>query len=163
MSYLMFYKRNHYQKLLSEKNNKIIYGSSAPRGRILDTNGKIIVDNVGVKTIIYNKLNNISVSDEIDIAKKLANLIDIDYGTNDEMKYFYYINNKKEIVNKLSTEIKIKYKERKISVSDYEKEKLKLITVDMINNMTEIDKKASRIYNIMYKVYNYQDKVKKKD
>lgn len=150
----MFYKRNHYQKLLSEKNNKIIYGSSAPRGRILDTNGKIIVDNVGVKTIIYNKLNNISVSDEIDIAKKLANLIDIDYGTNDEMKYFYYINNKKDIVNKLSDEIKTKYKERKISVSDYEKEKLKLITDDMINNMTEIDKKASRIYNIMSKGYN---------
>ena len=159
----MFYKRNHYQKLLSEKNNKIIYGSSAPRGRILDTNGKIIADNVGVKTILYNKLNNISVSDEIDIAKKLANLIDIDYGTNDEMKYFYYINNKKEIVNKLSDEIKTKYKERKISVSDYEKEKLKLITDDMINNMTEIDKKASRIYNIMSKGYNYQDKVIKKD
>ena len=159
----MFYKRNHYQQLLSEKNNKIIYGSSAPRGRILDTNGKIIVDNVGVKTIIYNKLNNISVSDEIDIAKKLANLIDIDYGTNDEMKYFYYINNKKEIVNKLSAEIKIKYKERKISVSDYEKEKLKLITDDMINNMSEIDKKASKIYSIMSKGYNYQDKIIKKD
>ena len=159
----MFYKRNHYQQLLSEKNNKIIYGSSAPRGRILDANGKIIVDNLGVKTILYNKLNNISVSDEIDIAKKLANLIDIDYGTNDEMKYFYYINNKKDIVNKLSDEIKTKYKERKISVSDYEKEKLKLITDDMINNMTEIDKKASRIYNIMSKGYNYQDKVIKKD
>ncbi len=159
----MFYKKNHYQKLLSEKNNKIIYGSSAPRGRILDTNGKIIVDNVGVKTIIYNKLNNISVSDEIDIAKKLANLINIEYGTNDEMKYFYYINNKKDIVNKLSDEIKTKYQERKISDSDYEKEKLKLITDDMINNMTEIDKKASRIYSIMSKGYNYQDKIIKKD
>ena len=55
MSYLMFYKSNYYNKILSDNNNKIIYGSTAPRGRIIDRNGNIIVDNVGIKTIIYNK------------------------------------------------------------------------------------------------------------
>ena len=52
MSYLMFYKSNYYNKILNDNNNKIIYGSTAPRGRILDRNGNIIVDNVGIKTII---------------------------------------------------------------------------------------------------------------
>ena len=55
LSYLMFYKKNYYNKILETKNNKIIYGSSAPRGRILDRNGNIIVDNIGIKTIIYNR------------------------------------------------------------------------------------------------------------
>ena len=59
LSYLMFYRHDYYSRILFEKNNKIIYGSSAPRGRILDRNGNIIVDNVGVKTIVYNKLSSI--------------------------------------------------------------------------------------------------------
>ena len=48
-------KRDYYKKRLDETTNIIISGSSAPRGRILDRNGNIIVDNKGVKTIIYNK------------------------------------------------------------------------------------------------------------
>ena len=53
----MIYKSNYYENLLNEKNNKIIYGTSAPRGRILDRNGNIIVDNVGVKTRRYKTFN----------------------------------------------------------------------------------------------------------
>ena len=59
VSYLMFYKNDYYEDVLKQKNNKIIYGNSAPRGRILDKFGNIIVDNVGIKTIIYNKIKNI--------------------------------------------------------------------------------------------------------
>lgn len=161
--YLMIYKKEYYNKILYEKNNKIIYGTSAPRGRILDTNGKIIVDNVGIKTIFYNRVKGISEEDEISIAKSLSNIIDIEYGNIDELKYFYYINNKDEINNKLSDDIKTKYKERKISYDEYNKEKLNLINDNMINNMTDIDKKASKIYSIMIKGYNYEDKIIKKD
>ena len=38
-------KNNDYK----EENN-IIYGLTAPRGRILDINGKVLVDNKGVKS-----------------------------------------------------------------------------------------------------------------
>ena len=51
---------------------------TADRGRILDRNGNIIVDNKGVKTIIYNKLSGINTSDEIEISLKLANILDIE-------------------------------------------------------------------------------------
>lgn len=161
--YLMFYKGNYYKEILNNKNNKIIYGASAPRGRILDRNGNIIVDNVGVKTIIYNKLSGISEKEEIIVSKSLASVIEIEIGTNDELKYFYYINNKEQINNLVSEDIKNKYKERKITSDEFLEEKLNLITDEMINNMSEIDKQASNIYNIMNKGYNYQDKIIKKD
>ena len=34
-----------------------IYGLTAPRGRILDRNGKILVNNIGVKSLVFNKLS----------------------------------------------------------------------------------------------------------
>ena len=161
--YLMFYKYYYYKDILDKQNNKIIYGYSAPRGRIIDRNGLIIVDNVGIKTIIYNKLNGINNKDEIDIALKLANILDIDEGNNSSLKELYYILNKNKINSLLNDNIKKLYEERKISNDEYYKEKIKLITDDMLNNMSNIEKKAANIYSIMSKGYNYQDKIIKKN
>ena len=163
LSYLMFYKKNYYNKILETKNNKIIYGSSAPRGRILDRNGNIIVDNVGVKTIIYNRLKGVSVSDEISVANKLSEVIDINNGSDNEIKYFYYINNKDKINNMLDKEIIKKYEERKISYKKLLDYKLDLIDTNIINSLSDNFKKASKIYSIMTTGYDYQDKVIKKD
>lgn len=163
LSYLMFYKKNYYDKILETKNNKIIYGSSAPRGRILDRNGNIIVDNVGVKTIIYNRLKGVSVRDEISVANILSEVIDINSGSDNEIKYFYYINNKDKINNMLDKEIIKKYEERKISYKKLLDYKLDLIDSNIINSLSDNFKKASKIYSIMTTGYDYQDKVIKKD
>lgn len=163
LSYLMFYKKNYYNKILETKNNKIIYGSSAPRGRILDRNGNIIVDNIGIKTIIYNRLKGVSVSDEISVANKLSEVIDINSGSDNEIKYFYYINNKDKINNMLDKKIIKKYEERKISYKKLLDYKLDLIDSNIINSLSDNFKKASKIYSIMTTGYDYQDKVIKKD
>lgn len=161
--YLMFYKYEYYKNILDKQNNKIIYGYSAPRGRILDRNGLIIVDNIGIKTIIYNKLNGINSKDELDIATKLANILDIEEGNNTSLKEFYYIINQTKINSLINNDLKRLYEERKIDSEEYYKEKLKLITDDMINSMTNIEKKAANIYSIMRVGYNYQDKIIKKN
>ena len=163
MYYLMFYKSNHYKEILNNQNNKIIYGTSAPRGRILDRNGNIIIDNIGVKTIIFNKLSDINNKEEIDISIELAKVLDIKEGSIDELKYFYYINNTKTIDTLVTDKILNKYKERKITSDELLKHKLSLISEEMINSMTDIERRASNIYNIMNKGYNYQDKIIKKD
>ena len=163
LSYLMFYKKNYYNKILETKNNKIIYGSSAPRGRILDRNGNIIVDNIGIKTIIYNRLKGVSVSDEISVANILSEVIDINSGSDNEIKYFYYINNKDKINNMLDKKIIKKYEERKISYKKLLDYKLDLIDTNIINSLSDNFKKASKIYSIMTTGYDYQDKVIKKD
>lgn len=159
----MFYKSSYYKNIYETNNNKIIYGSSAPRGRILDRNGNIIVDNVGVKTIIYNKLSGISEQEEIQTALSLANVLSIDEGTLKELKYFYYLMHRKEINSLISNDILKKYEERKITSSEFLNIKLNLIDDEKINSMSDIEKKAANIFNIMNNGYNYQDKIIKKD
>ena len=44
LSYIIF-SSNSYEKKLKEKTEILVYGPSAPRGKILDVNGKVIVDN----------------------------------------------------------------------------------------------------------------------
>ena len=159
LCYLMFYKKKYYNELLEKNNNKIIYGYSAPRGRIIDTNGNIIVDNIGVKTIIYNKLNGLSKMDEIDVSLKLANILDIEYADEYDLKYFYFLNNTNEINNLLNDKIHKKYEERKINSDEYLEEKLKIIDETLLNSMTDIEKKGAKIYSIINEGYNYQDKI----
>lgn len=45
-------KTNNYKEEIN-----ITYGLTAPRGRILDINGKVLVDNKGVKSLIFNSYN----------------------------------------------------------------------------------------------------------
>lgn len=159
----MIIKHDYYEKILYEQNNTIIYGTSAPRGRILDRNGNIIVDNVGVKTIVYNKLSVISTNEELDIADTLAGIIEIEEGSTLEQKYYYYLKNKDEVNNLVSEKTYKLYNERKITHEELENIKLNLITDNMLNKLSDVDKRASNIFNIMNKGYNYQDKTIKKD
>ena len=85
--------KEYYTKLLDEKTNIYVYGISAPRGRILDCNGKVLVDNIGIKTIYYNKIKGIIKSKELEIAGLLANILSVDEATIDELKEYYLINN----------------------------------------------------------------------
>ena len=163
ITYLMIIKSDYYEKILYEQNNTIIYGSSAPRGRILDRNGNIIVDNVGVKTIVYNKLSGISLETELEIADTLSNIIEVSEGSKNEQKYYYYLKNKDEVNKLVSDKIYKLYNERKITSEELEDIKLNLITDTMLSKLTNNEKRASNIFNIMNKGYNYQDKIIKKD
>jgi len=163
MSYLMFYRKEYYNKLLEETNNVIIYGTSAPRGRIIDRNGNIIVDNIGIKTIIYNKLSGISEEEELNISMRLASILDIDIGSDDELKYFYYLKNRDEVNDLVSDKTYELYKERKISEKELLDIKLNFITKSMLDSLDDNDKKAANIYSKMNNGYNYQDKIIKEN
>ena len=75
--YLNIYNKDNYVKKLENKTINYVEGASAPRGRIIDRNGKILVDNTGIKTVFYTKLKDISLKDELNIARKLASIINI--------------------------------------------------------------------------------------
>lgn len=135
---------------------KIIEGLTAPRGRILDINGNILVDNKGVRVLIFNKIN-VSNKETIKIAKKLVNVIDIKNNvTNYELKKYYYELNKTEIDKMVSESLIKAYKERKISKIDFYNQKLSLITDEMINS---INPKEATIYYLLNNGYNYMDKI----
>ena len=133
-----------------------IYGLTAPRGRILDINGHILVDNIGVKAIIFNKLN-VSDKEVLYNTKVLSEILDIKENIDDyNLRYYYYIINTKEVNNLVPNIILKKYEERKMTSNELLNYKLNLITDDMLNN---IDKKEAYIYYLLNKGYSYEDKI----
>lgn len=140
--------------------DEYVYGLTAPRGRILDVNGNILVDNKQIKVIIANTYGLIE-QEIIESVKELAKIISIDGNVSEyNLKYYYYINNKQEVDDLISDEVKIKYKERKISSKELLKEKINIINDSMLN---KIDKKEAYLYYLFTNGYSYQDKIIKED
>ena len=143
-----------------ETEEEYVYGLTAPRGRILDVNGNILVDNKQVKVIVANTYE-LSEKDIIESCSKLKNIIDIEPNISiDKLKYYYYINNKNYVDSLVSNEVITKYKERKISSKDLLEEKINLVTDEMIS---EIDKKEAYLYYLFTNGYSYEDKIIKYD
>lgn len=155
--FLNFVNGDNYKILLDKKVNNYIYGGSAPRGRILDRNGVVLVDNVGIKTLVYSKTKWIKQKDEIKIAYELASIIDVQINEN-SFKKFWLINN--DNGNSLITNDELELlRERKLNNEDLNKLKYERITNDVLKEFSELDKKAASIYELMNKGYSYQKKV----
>jgi len=154
--YLNVIDNHKYKMLLDNKINNYVYGDSAPRGRILDRNGKILVDNVGVKTIFYNKLKGISTLDEINIAYELANIINIEINEN-SLKDFWLLKNDngKHLITDEEYDL---YERRKLNSDDLKKLKYARVTLENLNSLNELDRKSATIYSLMNNGYSYEKK-----
>lgn len=150
-------KGYEYKDLLQKRESNYVYSESAPRGRILDTNGVVLVDNVGIKTIFYTKLTGVNKEDELKIAHNLANIIEIPINEN-SLKNYYLVthNNGNDLVTKEELEL---YELRKITKKELEELKLKRITNDMLAKMSLEEKRTATIYDLMNKGYSYDKKL----
>ena len=154
--------KEEYQEKLLAKTEVYVSGSSAPRGRILDTNGNVLVDNIGVKTIYYNKIKGINIEDEIEIAKKLADILTIDVASTKVLKDYWLVTNSNG--KSLITEEEYKLlEERKLTNNDITDLKYERITEEMLNSFSDIEKKAAHIYSLMNDGYVYSKKEILKD
>ena len=155
-------KYNEYVKL---QTSNIIEGDTAPRGRIYDRFNNLIVDNKVVKNITYKYVNGIKTSDEVNMAYRLVDLIDINhsnlYLTN--LKEFYMILYKDEVNNKITDYERQLLRERKITDDDIYKYKLDRITSEDLSKLDEKDRKAAYVYYLMNKGYYYDTKIIKSD
>lgn len=154
--------KEEYQEKLLAKTEVYVSGSSAPRGRILDTNGNVLVDNIGVKTIYYNKIKGINIEDEIEIAKKLTDILTIDAAGTKALKDYWLVTNSNG--ESLITEEEYKLlEERKLTNNDITDLKYERITEEMLNSFSDIEKKAAHIYSLMNDGYVYSKKEILKD
>ena len=154
-----------YSKELENLTKTIIYGESAPRGRIYDRNGKLIVDNKPSKVIYYKKPSGITTKKEIKIAYKLANMIFLDSSKlNDyDFKNFWIKNHPDEANKKITDEEWQKLEERKLTSDDIYDLKIERVTPEDLSIYTDIDKKAAYIYTLMNTGYSYDEKVIKNE
>ena len=163
--YVQIIKNEYYKVKLKELSQVYIDGGSSARGRIYDRNGKIIVDNKAIKTIYYKKASGVEQSDEVVMAYKIANEIDLDYSKlNDyDLRNFWIINNPRAAKEKITDDEWKKLDERKLTLDEIDSYKRERITKEELEEYGEIDKKAAYIYYLMNKGYYYSEKVIKND
>ena len=153
--------KDKYTKKLDNLKVSIVYSSSTPRGRIYDRNYNLLVDNVGVNTIYYKRVKGTTTKEQIELAKTLANHIDIDYSKLDKinLKEYYLVNNKEKLYKKITEEEKEKLKRRQITQKDINNLMIERITDEELSIYTDIDKKAAYIYYLMTTGYYYDEKI----
>lgn len=153
--------KDKYTKKLDNLKVSIVYSSSTPRGRIYDRNYNLLVDNVGVNTIYYKRVKGTTTKEQIELAKTLANHIDVDYSKLDKinLKEYYLVNNKEKVYKKITVEEKEKLKRRQITQKDINNLMIERITDEELSIYTDIDKKAAYIYYLMTTGYYYDEKI----
>ena len=150
-----------YQSKLTVATEKTVEGTSAPRGRIYDRNYNLLVDNEAIKTIYYKKQTGITTKEEITLAYKIADMIEVDYSplSTYRLKNFYYQNNFESCQALITNEERDQYKKRKLTDKDLLDLIFSRITEEDLSNYTEIDKEAAYIYYLMNKGYSYAEKI----
>ena len=152
--YLSVYKHDYYKEKYILKSNKVVYGINAPRGRILDRNGNVLVDNIGINTIVFHQIDGIST---YEVATIIKNIIEVEPASLDIQKKYYL---KTKETNTLLTEEELNlYKKRKISIEEIEQIKLSRIEP----TYTIEEQKIITIYNLLNSGYSYDYKIIKED
>lgn len=153
---LIFFNSSKYQELLTGKTERYISISDAPRGRILDINHNVLVDNKTVKTITYTKLKTITRSEEIEIAKKISEIITLkNKPTIKELKNYFIVtnNNGDDLITSVEYQ---NYEARKLNNEDLYNLKLDRITEKML---ADVNPTEALIYSLMNKGYSYDTKI----
>ena len=155
--YLSIYKHDYYYEKYLNATNKIVYGLNAPRGRILDCNGKVLVDNIGINTIVYHNFDN---NDSLTIAKKLLTILDNpEEASLEEQKNYYLKYNNTD--NLLTTKEQELYERRKLTPKEVET--IKLNRLDKYLNYTKEEKQLIHLYYLLNNGYFYDNKIIKLD
>lgn len=157
LTYIVFFNNEEYLEKLKEKTEITISGPSAPRGKILDVNGKVIVDNKKVNTIFYHKNPEVSLADEIKIASTLAKYLNIDKNISENMlKNLWLAKNQAESKSLITDKEYKLLEERKITNEEIEELKLERITENMLDR---INPSEAYIYYQMNNGYKYANKI----
>ena len=157
---VMIIDNNKYKEELKKLSYDTVDGPSAPRGRIFDRNHNIIVDNIAVKTIYYKKSKNISTKEEIVLAYKVSRHLQLDFSKlSDRNKREFFVALHPDIASKKITKKEYnKLEQRKITSSDIKELKIKRVSEEELNSMSEDDNRAAYLYYLMNKGYTYDEK-----
>ena len=154
-----------YKEKLKNITSSIVYGDTAPRGRIYDRNHKLLVDNKSIPVILYKKNKRITLEEEIDLAYKIGEIIDVDFSKLAliNLKEFWIAENSSLANSKITNEEWNKLKNRILNQEDIKNLKLDRITEEDLSIYQEKHKEVAYIYYLMNKGYSYQEKIIKND
>ena len=136
---LNLHHHQEYKNLYQQKTDNIVYEGSGVRGRILDRNGIVLVDNVGVLNIVYHKNPQVTSEKELTIAQTLSPYL-VDYKVTEMMKKNYFLVTHENGESLISDEEYQELKERKITDEDLWQRKLDRIKEEDLQYSPEEEK-----------------------
>lgn len=157
----IYLKEDFYKEKLNSLTNVIVYGESAPRGRIYDRNYNLLVDNIAVPIIYYKKVDKITKQEEIELIYEVIDKLELEYDKlkTRNLKEFYLVLYPNKGNEKITEEEWNKQKQRVLNSSDIENLKIARITDDELNTLSETDRKAAYLYYLMNQGYSYSEKI----
>lgn len=149
LGYLQIAQGSHYKQLIKNDEN-ITVNESVPRGRILDRNGKILVDNASKKSITYTRGRKTSQKEILNTAKRLSKLIKMNTDritTRDKQDYWIQLHPDKAAEMMKKEEKMLNNGE--ISQDQYDEELHQKIKKKQLNQLTKKDLQVLAIYREM--------------
>lgn len=162
---VMIVENKKYKEQIDTLTYATAEGESTPRGRILDRNHNVIVDNIAVKTITYRKPKKVSTKEMIDLAYEVASHLEINCSNLAlRSKKEFFIAKFPDECKKLITENEYqKFSQKKLSTRDLYELKVERITDEMLNRLNEQDLEVAQLYYLMNSGYAYSEKTIKSD
>ncbi|RIW31095.1 penicillin-binding protein 2 [Bacillus salacetis] len=117
-----------------ERTEDVLVNNSVPRGKIYDRVGNVIVDNTPMNAITYTRTQSTKTDEIMDVARKLAQLIEMDTDAvrDRDKKDYWILNNKDEADEKVSKKEKAKISSNEDLSEDEINSKIYQLTLDRI-------------------------------
>ncbi|MFJ7914650.1 MULTISPECIES: peptidoglycan D,D-transpeptidase FtsI family protein [unclassified Lysinibacillus] len=169
LGYMQIVKGEDYVRDL-ERKEEVAVNTSVPRGRMYDRYGRILVDNQPENAITYTKMSTTKTKDMVDIAEKLAQLIEqpTKRVTLRDKQDFWIIKNKKAAYAKVTDKEKKKIRaQENVTESQINAQIDKLvrerITNEELLQLTDKDMEVLAIYREMVSGYNLSPQIIKSE
>ena len=131
-----------------ERTEEITVNNPVPRGKIYDTAGRLIVDNEPADAIIYTRQQGTKTKEMLDVAEKLAGIIEKDAKkvTERDKKDFWILMNPKKAEKKITKEELALLSKEKIDDKELYKRQLDRITEKEYNSFNKSQMEVLAIY-----------------
>lgn len=149
LGYLQIAQGSHYKQLIKNDEN-ITVNDSVPRGRIVDRNGKVLVDNASKMAITYTRGRKTSQKEMLETAKKLSSLIkmDTDKITDRDKKDFWVTLHPQKAKDLMKKEQSM-LEDGSISQEQYDEQQRKKIGKKQLSELSKKDLQILAIYREM--------------
>ncbi|MER1956470.1 MAG: penicillin-binding protein 2 [Solibacillus sp.] len=166
LGYLQIVKGEDYVRAL-ERTEEVRVNTSVPRGRIFDRYGRVLVDNQPENAITYTKMQTTKSAEMLEIAEKLARLIDqpTKKVTLRDKLDFWILRNPEDAKAKVTQEEMTKYRnqfeeiETKEVNQEYDRRIRERITEQELAQLSDFDLEVLAIYREMMTGYNLSPQI----
>ena len=151
-----------------ERTEDITVNNPVPRGKMYDTNGKIVVDNVPVNAITYTN-SGASQQEMLQVAERLSKLIDKDTKkvTERDMKDYWISKNPKRAEKKVPEKEREKLQKKYEDSKEYDDKVYKLtlerITESDLNELSKDEIEVIAIYREFVSGYKFTPQIVKNE